>query len=139
MEQTKLFISPVVDLKYHSLPDYALHAMQTVYAAGKAINQSNKYGPSIETIIIEVIHQDYDSKFHQPCLMYDLDTKSLEAGLKVNLESLLNSNFLEAVELYKELIFQVLDQMEEQVEQYDLEGLKRDFENAIEEEIRVME
>ena len=139
VEQTNLFISSVVDLQHHALPELVRHAIQTMYAAGKAINQPGKYGPAIETIIIDAIHQDYDSKFHQPSLLYDPEKKSLEAGVMVDLDRLLACTFPEAVDLYKALFFQVLDQMEEQVDDYDFDSLKRDLEGAIEEEIRVVE
>lgn len=61
MKQTDLFFSQVIDLKYHTLPPHILDALHAVYFACRAINQPQKYGPAIEVIIIDAVHQDYGS------------------------------------------------------------------------------
>lgn len=147
MKQTDLFFSQVIDLKHHTLPAHIMDALHAVYSACRAINQPNKYGPAIEVIIIDAVHQDYDSKFHKPTLNYDPGKKVLEAAVKVDLDKILGSTFPEAVERYKELIFQVLDQVKDQlrhersrtVKEYDFEQLKRDLQGAIREEAGVLE
>ncbi len=85
------------------------------------------------------MHQDYDSKFHKPTISYDPDKKVLEAAVKVDLGPLLESTFQQAVEIYQELIFQVLDQIKGQVMDYGFERLKRDLQGAIREEAGVLE
>lgn len=143
MKQTDLFFSPVIDLRYHTLPAHVMDALHAVYSACRAVNQPQKYGPAIEVIIIDAVHQDYDSKFHKPTISYDSGKKVLEAAVKVDLENLLASPFPEAVEIYKELIFQVLDQVHRErsrtLENYDFERLKQDLLGAIREEAGVLE
>ena len=150
MKLTDLFFSQVIDLQHHTLPAHIMDALHAVYSACRAINQPQKYGPAIKVIIIDAIHQDYDSKFHKPAIDYDPVKKILEAAVKVDLDKILGSTFLEAIELYKELIFQVLDQARARlrrefsvrlnsrrsrpVEDYNFEQLKRDLQGAIREE-----
>lgn len=143
MKQTDLFFSQVIDLQHHTLPAHIMNALHTVYAACRAINQPNKYGTAIEVIIIDAVHQDYDSKFHKPTIEYDPVKKAVEAAVKVDLEKILASTFLEAAAYYEKLIFQVLDQVHRErsrtVEDYDFGRLKRDLQGAIREEAGVLE
>ena len=142
MKQTDFFFSQVIDLQHHTLPAHIMDALHTVYSACRSINQPQKYGPAIEVIIIDAIHQDYDSKFHKPAINYDPVKKILEAAVKVDLDKILGSTFLEAIELYKELIFNILDQarawlpreLRRTIEDYNFEQLKRDLQGAIREE-----
>ena len=137
MKRTDFFFTSVVDLKYHSLSEQNMNAMYAVYEACKAINKPEKYGLSVHTIIIDAIHQDYTSRFHQPSLSYDSTKKSIEAGIKVDLDQILSSNFLESVAIYQGVIFQVFDQIKNQVENFDFEKLKLDLKKAMQEEIEV--
>ena len=61
MKQTSLFFSQVIALLHYTLPAHVMDALHAVYAACRAINQPKKYGPAIEVIIIDAVHQDYDS------------------------------------------------------------------------------
>ncbi len=139
MKQTDFFFSAVVDMVDHPYKGPVKEAAHAVYRACKAINQPKKYGSAIESIIIDAILQDYNSKIHKPSVRYLRKKKAVEAGLLVDLDEMLNSDFLEAVELYKQLIFEVLARIEGRVGEYDFEGLKRDLERAIEEEVKVAE
>lgn len=139
MKQTDFFFSPIVDLKSHHVPEAAMNALHIVYEACKAINQPNEYGSSINTIIIDAIHQDYDSPLHPAGIVYDPDQKSLEAGLKVDLNEVLRSNLHQSIEIYLALVIQVLDEVANQVEGFDFETLKEDLRNAVWEETEVVE
>ena len=139
MKQTDFFFSPVVDLKTHHLPETAMNALHIVYEACKAINQPNQYGSSIDIIIIDAIHQDYDSPLHSAGILYDPDQKSLEAGLKVDLNEVLRSNLQQSIEIYLALVIEALDQVANQTEGFDFEALKADLRNAVWEETEVVE
>ena len=139
MKQTDFFFSSVVDLKDHTLSEQNMNAMYAVYGACRAINQPNKYGSSVQTIMIDAIHQDYASKFHKPNLRYNKVEKTIEAGVKVDLDQVLQSNFQETVTIYQNTILEVLDQIKDQVPDFDFEQLKQDLQAAIQEEIKVAE
>lgn len=139
MKRTDFFFTSIVDLKHHSLSEQNTNAMYAVYEACKAINKPEKYGFSVRTIMIDAIHQDYTSRFHQPGLLYDPTKKSIEAGIKVNLDQVLSSNFVETVAIYEGVIIQVFDQVKEKgLVDFDFEKLKLALHGAIQEEMKVI-
>lgn len=137
MNQTEFFFSSAVDLQDHSLSEQNRNAMYAVYDACKAINQPSLYGASIQTIIITAVHQDYDSEFHSPFTDYEAENKTVTAKVKVDLPKVLESNFIETAALYEEVIVQVLDEIKDQVDDFDFEKLKSDLHAAIQEELKV--
>ena len=139
MKQTDFFFSSAVDLKRHSLSEQNMNAMYAVYDACKLINQPNQYGSSIKTIIITAVHQDYSSKFHKPFVIYRSNKKAVKAKVKVDLEQVLKSGFIETAAIYEEVIAQVLDQIKDQVSDFDFEKLKLDLHRAIQEETKVLD
>ena len=113
--------------------------MYAVYEACKAINQPDRYGSSIYTIIITAVHQDYTSKFHSPFARYEPDSKTVKAKVKVDLNQVLKSDFIETVAIYEDAIVKVLDQVQSQVRDFEFERLKLDLHKAIQEEIEILD
>lgn len=138
MDQTEFFFSSAVDLKEHSLSEQNMNAMYTVHEACCVINRPDQYGDSIQTIIITAVHQDYASKFHRQYTRYKSDQKILEAKVKVDLEQILHSNYVQTVDIYESVIIRVLDQVKDKVVDFDFEKLKTDLHGAIQEEIKVI-
>lgn len=138
MDQTEFFFSSAVDLKEHSLSEQNINAMYTVHEACCAIDQPDQYGDSIKTIMITAVHQDYASKFHSPYIRYKSDNKILEAKVMVDLDQVLNSNYVQTVDIYESAIIRVLDQVKEEVVDFDFEKLKSDLHGAIQKEIKVI-
>ena len=139
MKQTDFFFSSVVDLESHRLSETAMAAMYAVYRACKAVNQPRRYGEAILTIRIDAIHQDYDSTLHPEVFEYDPTQKILEAAVKVDLEQLTQVDFMEAVDLYLKLVHDVLDRATIQIEDFDFQSMKTDLEEAIKEEVEILE
>ena len=138
MNSTDLFFSWVVDLKEHRLSAQNMEALYAMYQVCKFINQPAKYGPSLRCIMIDAIFKDYDSKFHKPWLSYSPAHRSISAGLKVDLDKILAADFCESMNIYRNLIFEVLDQVRDRVRNYDFEGLKADLQEAIRNETEVI-
>lgn len=134
MKQTDFFFTCVVNLRHLSFNSAVKEAMYAVYDACKAINQPNRYGSALQTIIIDAILQD-EFDFFKPNFKYNRRKKTLEAGVLVDLDRLSPTDFVGNVQLYQEVIFGVLDQVAPLVKDYDIEGLKRDLAAAIREEV----
>jgi len=83
--------------------------------------------------------QDYASKFHRPYIRYKPKSKTVEAKVKVSLEQVLKSNFLETVAIYEGVIAQVLDEVRDQAPGFDFERLKLDLHRAIQEEVGILD
>ena len=139
MSQTDFFFASTVDLSHHSLSEQNMDAMYAMYQACKAVNQPSQYGSSIHTIMVIAVLQDYASKFHRPYVRYTPDNKTVEAKVKVDLEQVLRSDFLETVAIYEDTIVQVLDQVRDQAPDFDFERLKLDLHRAIQEEIGILD
>ncbi|MCB9352651.1 MAG: hypothetical protein H6573_34975 [Lewinellaceae bacterium] len=139
MNKTAFFFSATEDLKLYSASEKNRNAMYAMYQACKAINRPDRYGSSIRTIMITAVLQDYASKFHRPYVRYTPDDKTVDAKVKVDLEQVLKSGFLETVAIYEDTIAQVLDQVRDQAPGFDFEGLKRDLHRAIQEEIGILD
>ena len=139
MGKTEFFFGATIDLNHHSLSEQNMNAMYAMYQACKAVNQPSRYGSSIHTIMAIAVLQDYASKFHRPYVRYTPDDKTVDAKVKVDLEQVLKSGFLETVAIYEDTIAQVLDQVRDQAPDFDFEGLKRDLHRAIQEEIGILD
>ena len=139
MSQTEFFFSSTVDLSHHSLSEQNMDAMYALYQACKAVNQPSRYGSSIHTIMVTAVLQDYASKFHRPYVRYSPESRTVEAKVKVDLEQVLKSNFLETVAIYEGVIAQVLDEVRDQAPGFEFERLKRDLHKAIQEEIGILD
>ena len=113
--------------------------MYTVYGACEMIDQPVQYGSSIQTIIITAVHQDYNSKFHSPYVRYQSKNRTVSAKVKVDLEKILKSDFIETVAIYEQVIIQVLDKVKDRVKDFDFDRLKSDLHQAIQAEIKVPE
>ena len=137
MKQTDFFFSSVVDLKDHHLPKYAKDAMYTIYSACRAINQPNKYGPSVNVIQIDAILQDYDSRFFKPSIRYYRKKKTISAGVKVALDKLMKADFPGTVQLYLDVIYHVLDKVKDRVDDFDFDRVKKDLTAAVRAEMEV--
>ena len=138
MSKTEFFFGATVDLAHHSLSEQNMDAMYAMYQACKAVNQPSRYGSSIHTIMITVVLQDYTSKFHRPYVRYSPKNKTVEAKVKVDLEKVLGSDFLETVAIYEDVIIQVLDEVKDKAPGFDFESLKRDLHRAIQEEVGIV-
>lgn len=137
MKQTDFFFTSVIDLKDHHLAEAHMNAMYVVYEACCEINKPEKYGSSVQSIIIDAIHQDYDSKFHPERVTYNMEERTIEAGIKVEIDKVLDSSFLEAVSIYEGVILQVFDIVSDQICDFDFNKLKADLHSAIQEATKV--
>ncbi|MCO6493154.1 MAG: hypothetical protein J5I98_32340 [Phaeodactylibacter sp.] len=138
MSKTEFFFASTVDLEAHSLSEQNMDAMYAMYQACKAVNQPSRYGSSIHTISVIAVHKDHDSKFHRPYVRYSPKSKTVEAKVKVDLEKVIGSDFLETVVIYEDVIIQVLDEVKDKAPGFDFERLKRDLHRAIQEEVGIV-
>lgn len=131
IKPVNFFFTPLMDLREFKVSDEQEAALFTLYKACKQIEFPNKYGEIIEAILIDAIHQDHETTFFPPSLKYIPERKAVEAGVKVDLEALKDSDFDQSLLLYKAIIIQVLDDIAQQITDYNFEGLKEDLDKAI--------
>lgn len=139
MKQTDFFFSCVIDLMNHSFTENAENAMYTVFEACKSINQLHQYGSSVDIIQIDAILQDHESRFFKPSIQYLADEKTIDAGVKVDISQVLELDFLAIVQVYHNVILEVLDKVKDRVKDFDFEQLKQDLQEAIQAEAKVLE
>ena len=139
MKPANFFFSVVIDLNDHSFPKYALDAMHAIHEACRRIDKPSKYGSSIEIIHIDVIMQDHKSNLFKPSIRFWAKRKMISAGVKIDIEKVLVSDFIGMVKIYQNVIFEVLNKIESRMkEHFDFESLKNDLNEAIKEEIAVI-